>query len=280
MEMSAMFVSWLEQLTQYLESRFPLRLYLPCALFLAVAGFSGGRGLSPAALMGASALALLLLLQFRLLDDLCDITRDRDEHPERVMVRATSLVPFNLLLCACFLANCIIVSLQPGPGHLLGVFLFINAAALVWYYRLRFVVTGRILGYHIVVGKYPVFAYLLSGNGEERWRLLLALALVYLSFTLYELLHDRSLHPVPGAVTALNAEISVLFAVSALMTVAVIGSRPLVVVLQGLLSVVTLAVMLELFRRRHLQRSSQKTGYAVFILCFIVILNFSLGVRI
>ena len=268
------------QLIRYLESRFPLQLYLPCALFLVVAGCSGGRTLSPAGLAASTVLALLLLLQFRLLDDLCDITRDREEHPERVLVRATSLVPFYLLLCTVFLANGIIVTLQPGPEYRLGAFLLLNATALLWYCRLRFVFTGRIFAYHIVVGKYPAFAYLLGGTGEEGWRLLLALTLVYLCFALYELLHDRSLHTVTGAVTTLNVEFSALFAVSVLMTVALFGNRPAVVAIQGLLSAVILAALLQLFRRRQFQRSSLHSGYALFILCFIVILNFSLGVRV
>ena len=275
-----MSASWIEQAKEYLETRFPVRRYLPCAAFLAGAGYSGGRSLSPAGLAVACMLGVMLLLQFRLMDDLGDIHHDRLAHPERVMARAPSLVPFYLLLCGSFLANWVVVSMQPGPEYRTAALLLLSAGAFLWYSRLRATVTDKILGYHLVVGKYPVFAYLLSGEGWEKWRLLLAASLVYLCFSLYEALHDRSLDRVPGTTTVRYVEIGALSAVLALMAVDVVGSRLPVVLFQGLLSIVVPPALCIVFGIRHVHLTSPKTGYAVFVLGFVVILNFSLGVRV
>jgi hypothetical protein len=280
MEMPAVSASWIEQTKRYLATRFPARLYLPCAAFLASAGCAGGRALFPASLSHAWMLAMILLLQFRLMDDLADINHDRQVHPERVMAQATSILSFQILLGCSFLANCFLVAIQPGPEHRLGELLLLNAGAFLWYSRLRSMVTGRILGYHLVVGKYPAFVYLLSGNGRERWRLLLATSLVYICFSLYEALHDKSLHSLPGITTVRNVEIGALGAVSALMAVTVIGSSPSVVLFQSLLSAVVPLALFILFCHRQTHLSSPKTSYLVFVLGFIVILNFSFGVRL
>lgn len=277
--MPAVSASWIKLSTRYLGTRIPVRLYLPCAAFLAIAGHSGGQSLSPAGMARNCLTALMLLLQFRVMDDLADIRRDRLVHPERVMAEAASLTPFYLMLCGSMAANLVLVAMQPGPEHRLGAFLLLNAVAVLWYSRLRFALTGKVLGYHVVLAKYPVFVYLLSGNGHRIWPLLLAASFVYICFSIHEALHDRSLDSVRGVATALNIEALALFAVSSLMTVEIIGSNPAIVLLQGAMS---LAILLAFVKMLHLRRVGlpfPNTGYAVFLLGIAVVVNFSIGVR-
>jgi len=280
MGIQAMYESWINKPRQYLKTRFPARLYLPCAAFLVIAGIAGGRTLPPAGLALSSVLALTLLLQFRLLDDLSDIAHDRHVYPERVLARAASLIPFSVMLCVCILANLALIAVQPGPRHRIIVLLFLNAAAFLWYNGLRSILNGKILRYHIVILKYPLFVFLLSGDSWNRWRLFLTMAAVYLCFSMYEALHDRDLHTMPRAATSLTLEISALFVVSAFMTFEVIGSKLSVVLLQGVLGLLSLLALSDLFLRRRVHLDSTISGYAVLISGFILVLNFSVGVRL
>lgn len=272
-----MSASWIKLSAEYLRSRFPLRLYLPGAAFLASAGQAGGQELTPSATAGGLLLALTLLLQFRLMDDLADLRHDRLHHPERVMAKSVSHTPFYLLLCCSFTVNLLLVTTRPGPERSLWFFLLLSAIAVLWYRYLRHVLTDRILGYHLLLVKYPLFAYLLSGNGKKGWPLLLSLGFVYLCFTLFEALHDRSLQTLPGIKKAVSVEIAALFLLSVLMTMEIGGGSPVAVVLQGLLSAVIFGAFIKV---RQVNLATLHTGHAVFILGMATVVNFSIGVRL
>jgi hypothetical protein len=119
--------------------------------------------------------------------------------------------------------------------------------------------------------------YLLSGNGYKTWPLILAICFVYIIFSIYEALHDQSLHSVPGIAHTVRMEAVALFACSALMTAEIIGNSPTALVLQGMMSVV---ILLALVKMRHVNLPALNTGYAVFILGIATVLNFSIGVRL
>jgi len=272
--------SWVETPWQYAKSRLPARLYLPCAALLVIAGLADGHNPSAVGLGMSCVLAFTLLLQFRLLDDVSDLPHDRHAHPGRVLVRATSLAPFYALLVFSGLSNLALIALRDGPGHRLGALLLLNAAYLLWYCFLRKILTGRVLGYHVVAAKYSLFVFLLGGDGGNRWSLLLAMALIFLCFAIYEVLHDRSLHALPRAEKALRLEICAFSAISALMTVELIGAMIAMAVLQGSLAVMSLLILGEVFGRRRVHLESARAGYLVFAVALALILNFSLGVRL
>src|SRR5438034_7604770 len=93
----------------YLHERFQLRIFGPAAFGIVVAaGWAGTAAITPGTLAIATACSILLLLQFRLWDDLEDRDRDAATHPERLMVRTpaawyrralTSLALANVALC-------------------------------------------------------------------------------------------------------------------------------------------------------------------------------------
>ncbi len=275
--------SSIETLRQYIKSRLPARLYLPCAALLVIAGLADGQSVRVLELGVSYVLAWTLLLQFRLLDDLSDLPHDRHTHPDRVLVQATSLVPFCSLLVFSGLWNLSVITasfvLQKGAGHRLGGLLLLNVAGLLWYGLLRKIVRGRIVGYHVVAAKYPVFVFLLSGDGGKRWSLLLTMTLVFLCFAIYEVLHDRSLQVVPRTESVLRLEIGIGFAISMLMTVELIGTTIELAVLQGLLGIMGLLVLGGLFIRQRVHHESATAGYLVFIVTFALTITFSLGVR-
>jgi hypothetical protein len=278
-EIRAVYDSWIDRPLRYLETRFPARLFAPCAALLAVAGLAGGRTPRLADMVLAFLLALTLLLQFRLLDDLSDLPQDRERHPERILTQAGSLVPFLVLLGICMLINSALVAVQPGPRHRLVLFLIVNAAAFLWYFVLRDVLNGKIFRYHVVIAKYPIFVLLLSGDTGTTWQLFLSMAAVYLCFSIYEVLHDQDLQLTRRARTSLVVEIGTLFAVSALMTFEVMGTRPAFALLQGILGLSSFLILSDLFLRRRMHLASARSGYVVFVLCFVLVLNFSIGVR-
>ena len=132
METTALWNWSLEELIRYRRTRFPVRLGLPLAVFLTTAGQVTGQLGSPITWLANLALAGGMLFQFRLWDDLADWERDRLHHPERVLVRASSLAPFHFLLLLLFGLNTTgIAILRPITQTV--VFLALNGAFYLWY---------------------------------------------------------------------------------------------------------------------------------------------------
>src|SRR5262245_54182614 len=86
----------------YLAERYRLVVFGPLAVVLALAGalaMAPGTVAPPSVSLIASFLiAFLLVLAFRIWDDLEDLGRDVIEHPDRITVRATRRWPFGVLL--------------------------------------------------------------------------------------------------------------------------------------------------------------------------------------
>jgi len=277
METPAVFSSWADLTGRYLKSRFPARLYIPCAAFLMIAGLAGGPERDPARAALAGALALGLLLQFRLMDDLADRDCDRLAHPDRVLPQAPSLIPFNALLALAFLFNGAVIAARPAAGHRLPVFLILTAAALCWYGWVRAFLTDTVAGYHVVVAKYPVFTYLVSAESSPGRRLLLAMALVYLCFALYEALHDDGLRTSPAVNPALALETGALFAVAMAMAADLSKKGAALALLQVLLACAGLAVLTRLIGRRRTGPWSSWASYLVFAIGLALSVTFSIG---
>jgi 4-hydroxybenzoate polyprenyltransferase len=132
-------------------------------------------------------LAALLIVTFRLRDDLADRERDAIEHPERVLTRAASTRPF--ALAVAFGLALAFVHVHRTFGLTRGLALLGLAAAFELAYRLE--LPGR---HRWVLLKYPIFALLLAD------RLAPTLAgLCYASFAIYERIDDPALRQRPDA---------------------------------------------------------------------------------
>jgi hypothetical protein len=191
MEIWELYVSAIEEPLRYVRTRFSPGIYVPLALLLAAASTVGGGFSRRADFLSAAAVACTMLFQFRLWDDLADRERDRRAHPKRVLVQSNSLAKFRVLLAGAFALNAVVVHVETD-GSRIAAYLFLNAALFAWYRWMRSFLTDTLVGSHVLLLKYPAMVYVLSGwfpAGDPIY-LALSMAMVYLCFCAYELLHD------------------------------------------------------------------------------------------
>ncbi len=105
----------------------------------------------------------LFITAFRLWDDLADLDFDRRHHPQRVLVRATSLTCFCLTLWTMVALLVGLVTLLAGGVRALGLLLLVSA---FWFlYRIdRAHALRRDWRRVLVLVKYPVFVLLLAAD--------------------------------------------------------------------------------------------------------------------
>ncbi len=201
--------------------------------------------------------AYTLVAQFRLWDDLEDRKHDAVQHPYRVLSGAVTLLPFWGLFAALALLNLVLLAAELSAA--LG-WLAICAVHLVWY-RLR-----RRRGHHLLLIKYPAIATVLAlQHGATPHAP--ALALVYLTFCIYEVLHDTTAKP-----RWLNLE-SALWCLAALATAW--GAKHRVT---QLVIAVAASVALRLLLARHSRRALEPSvTRLVFLLTTVQLLNLSRG---
>jgi 4-hydroxybenzoate polyprenyltransferase len=213
-------------LAAYLRTRLPASRFGPLGLGLVLAGLAGGPAPGPGTLLWQLALAASLLLQFRVWDDLADRERDRRRHPRRVLVTARRLGPFHALHGAAAGAGVLLLAAGPDPGRRLAVYGLLALALALWYGPGRRRWTQPVLGYHVVLAKYPVFVYLLSGESARPLPRLLAMLSLYLGLCVYEILHDAEVARAPGARGALRADLAALVATSGFLALSLSWEVP------------------------------------------------------
>jgi SAM-dependent methyltransferase len=150
----------LKEIRDYAIERFPLRVFLPAAMLIALA--SGAGPLSdPGAWAKNIAFALLLVAQFRVWDDLADRTRDAIDHPNRVLVRSQRV---NLFACLTGALAAVNVFLTAGNVRACAILVGLNAVLAV-HYALRGS-SRNLAGSLLILAKYPAFVLILaSGYG-------------------------------------------------------------------------------------------------------------------
>ena len=179
------FASSLESVFAWRRTRLQGARFLPLAAFLAWAASSAG-GAAVASTLAACVIALALIAQFRLWDDLVDRARDRNAHPERLLAAAATTAPFDRVLVLLGAANAMAILGMRGVPALLG-FLLLSAAAASWYrwHRSRQLTHALVL--HL---KYPAFVLLLAPPPLAP---LAGAAIVYASIVGFELLDEPRL---------------------------------------------------------------------------------------
>lgn len=263
-----MSTSWTEwAVPSYWRERFPGRIFLPVVVFLAVPSLlSAGEG---------SRLAILLLLlglvfQFRLWDDLGDVETDRTEFPERVLCRRRSVTPFYWLWLAVAMG---VVVLLWAHRPLLLAYLVTVTAFFLWYLFLAGHAPG-VLRYHVVAVKYPIFVYIAAGlSSESRGPLLVApMALVYLTFVVYEPLHDPRLHRFAWINVVVGADVALwTIAVGITLILARGDSAPTSVL--SPLALAALALATASYRRFRREADCTNYGRGIFFLAFVALLT-------
>jgi hypothetical protein len=260
----------------YLRERYPLLRFLPLAVFLATAAQAGASSWEPVDMAHNVLLALGLVLQFRLWDDLESLAEDRLEHPGRVLCQARSLTPFLVLLGATATLNTAL--LLHAPHALLG-YAALCALGLAWYRWLSPRLSRGALAAHGLLLKYPAFVVLLHvASGEEVLPPLMP-GLVYLCFCVHELLHDQRLLSRPGMPMLLRAELLGLWALSVALCLASSSHGGLLRGTQLALCLGAPLLLVALYRRSLGRGGVGPLGDAVFALSFLQTLNFTLRNR-
>jgi hypothetical protein len=204
-------------LWHYQQTRFPLALFAPLALFLTLAAGAADESTPIGLVVARMLLALAWLFQFRLGDDLADRQRDRRDHPDRVLTRA-DWRPFVGLLALLTIGNALLTfRLLPAPRG--AEYLGLVVLFLLGYIATRRWQPPRLLASAGVLLKYPAFVYLLSSMSASRWTLASVLVLVYACFVAHEILHDQRLWEVTASAACLAFAMLLMTAAAILLLV-------------------------------------------------------------
>lgn len=181
----------MNDLLRYRRERLPMALVLSVAALLTIAATVLSGRWPIADVLWNVVLAGFLVIQFRLWDDLNDINNDRISHPDRILCRLGSHSHFQIVVVILFVLNSIALTLTKSPNAV-AVFVVLNAVFLLWYRVLRNWF-GTFLHVHLVLTKYPVFAFLLADEplSKNRTSAVLMLAVVYVGACIYEFVHKR-----------------------------------------------------------------------------------------
>lgn len=174
-------------LLAYARERLTAGRLLP-AVFLVVLMALAGRGWSGVAAAAIDVLAALgLVIAFRIWDDLADRERDRAIHPDRVLVRAASVVPLRTAAWTAAAGAAVLLALTRGTASV--VVLAAYTVVLAASYATRGPRSG--VGDRILLLKYGVFTLALIGlPAAATARGLLAAAAAFVAACVYEWFHD------------------------------------------------------------------------------------------
>jgi 4-hydroxybenzoate polyprenyltransferase len=174
-------------LLAYARERLRAGRLLPAGL-LVVFAVLAGRGWSWGAATAADiAAAFALVIAFRMWDDVMDRERDRSRHPQRIVVRASSTVPFTVAAVAVAIGAGILVGVTHGPASV-GL-LAAYSAVLAASYATRG--PRSAVREWILLLKYGVFTLALVGLPAALTpRGLLSAAAAFALACVYEWLHD------------------------------------------------------------------------------------------
>lgn len=189
------------ELSQWRRTRLKSVPFVPLAVALLALAWPAGR--SWPALFALGLLALALLTQLRLLDDLADREHDRAHHPERILVQATFLLPFQVAASALALFGLGGSFLLLSPRATLATAVLLALMPL-FYLLSRLLHLPRLLHAQMVLLKYPALVFVLA---DAPWppeaNLLRRLATTFLLVGIYELAEDGELRARRGGSTLL-----------------------------------------------------------------------------
>ncbi len=204
-----------ETITCYLKERYSTKVFVPFAVFLFASGTAAIGG-SPTISIGLQgiALAYVLVLFFRVWDDLADLKSDRVTHPERVMVRANGTSVFRWLMAALTASGLALIASRPAATEALALFSALVGLLGIWYAVRGRIDASALVSSHVVLLKYPAIALIAAGppmrTVPTRVPTMFLLALVYIALCLYELLHDRTIRMARGGTLTMTVELMLL----------------------------------------------------------------------
>ncbi len=188
-----MSASSLESIGAWRAQRLPLARYVPLAMLIAWAAC--GSAIATARGLALTGLALSLIAQCRLWDDLVDRHRDRSAHPERLLAAGGTMDGYVNAVIVLGAVNAIALALLLAWPHALGA-LTLFAALALWYRRHR---ARGLVHAHVLLLKYPAFVLLLAGSPFANQTLAAALT-VYAAMCAFEIMDAHLDHAIAGPV--------------------------------------------------------------------------------
>jgi hypothetical protein len=247
---------------------------VPLGVFLCAACLPAGPPATPREGALQLLFALTLLLQFRLWDDLEDAAGRRPP-PGLVRVSRPPPGPWHIVFAFAVAWNTAYLAFQQ-TWPLLGLFLALSLASFLWYKGSRRLSPGPIAGSQVTLLRYPVLVYLIAAPTSALPEgLLPVLALVYLCFSVFELLHDGRLRAAEGSTAVLALAMLLMLGTSVVMAVELHQGGGLTPAIQVALTGLGAAVLLSLFWRRAAGRPPAVEPYLVFLIGFAWLVNFS-----
>jgi 4-hydroxybenzoate polyprenyltransferase len=181
-----------ELIVRYVRERAKLSVFVPLALVMAAMGrLTGGRTDRPTGTADyafTALTALMLMLAFRVWDDLEDRSRDAREHPSRVTVIADSVAPLTAVGLMLGALGLLLVVLGPHAGSRL-IAVTMAVAVLAAWYRVRPASARAVVNAHVVLLKYPLLAFAATPASPPTG----ALVSLYLVLCAYEIVDDPAL---------------------------------------------------------------------------------------
>jgi len=182
--------------TAYFRERFRPTVFAPAVLGLTACALAAADAVwTMSAIAGALALTSVLVVHFRLWDDLEDLGRDAQAHPERVLVRSAAW-PFWLLWLALFLLGAGLLD-KTGRRPALLIYYMVVAAAFLAYHGLRAFIGEGAWSRWVLLAKYPAFVAIvaLAIGPIAPSRLIAAGVVAFAAACLYERAHTRAALP-------------------------------------------------------------------------------------
>jgi hypothetical protein len=262
------------------RQRFSVWACLPLGLLLWLASQPAGLAELTADAATSILFAVTLLLQLRLWDELEERGTNRPARPWRGAGTGAPGGWVHLVLFIAVGGNAAYLAFAFGIFSLpLAVFLVLNLVLLAWYGGLRSLFPGPVAASQVALLKYPAMVYLLGAltHPIPEPPLLLTMALVYLAFSVFELLHDDQLRATSGSAWLLALSMALLLGVSGLIAATLSERSRDAALIQAGATALGAMIFLLLFWRRQRGSAAGVWAYVVFVIAFAWLLNFSLG---
>lgn len=273
------FNSLIDLLLRYQKTRIRWSIFASLALFLCIASATSRWPTEVAEWCLNWTLATCMVVQFRLWDDLADVENDRVHHPSRVLCQTQSHQVFWGLVGTLCIVNAVLIALFKSYAAV-AAFFVLNVAYVLWYSLPRKMSSDHIIVHAMVLMKYPVFVFLLSGSpakGHLSLSLCYGMLVTFLCFCAYELQHDERLRVNRYAVSLLAFAFSSLCFVAFLMLIELRRNASIFTLGQAGLLIVGSIILAFLFRQFQVQAASVWWQFGVFFVGIAWLLNFALG---
>ena len=263
--------SSIETLHQYRKERLSLLPWGWVVSFLAMAGIGIHHPpQAPQFLLQVFTL-IGLIFQFRLWDDLSDLSPDRLNHPYRVLCQSSTLTPFYIAWAVLFATNLAAIGFLTKSLINLSLFLLLNIFFYSWYRIRGHFKFSPLVRSQIILLKYPVFLLLITPLASYSWSpsFVLSSLLVLICFSVFEILHDPKLRAQKNAGNVLIGDLSLFCSVLIFMGFHFFNENPLVS-----WSIWSLAFISSLFFINHGIRKWDQPltlGYGVFVFGFLTL---------